>query len=129
MLNGSTGILAHVGYPTATFKSPLIYNPWFARQGINAAVVPFGVKREDFAAAFPAIARLANLRGMLITMPHKIAVVGLLDEVSTAGQNRRRVQRGAPRRRRPLARRHVRRRGFCARRCAQGRVACGQAGA
>jgi shikimate dehydrogenase len=83
VLNGSTDIIAHVGYPTATFKSPLIYNPWFARQGINAAVVPLGVKREEFAAAFPALARLTNLRGMLITMPHKVAVVGLLDEVST----------------------------------------------
>ena len=84
MLNGDTRIIAHVGYPTTTFKSPMIYNPWFEKRGINAAVVPLGVKSEDFARAFPEICRFTNFHGALITMPHKIAVIGLIDEVSTA---------------------------------------------
>jgi shikimate dehydrogenase len=84
MLNGDTKIIAHVGYPTTTFKSPMIYNPWFDARGVNAAVVPMGVTAERFAAAFPEIVRFTNFAGALITMPHKVAVVGLLDEVSTA---------------------------------------------
>ena len=84
MLNGSTRIIAHVGYPTTTFKSPMIYNPWFGKRAINAAVVPLGVKSEDFARAFPEICRFTNFHGALITMPHKIAVIGLIDGVSTA---------------------------------------------
>jgi shikimate dehydrogenase len=84
MLNGDTRIIAHLGYPTTTFKSPMIYNPWFGKRGINAAVVPLGVKSEDFARAFPEICRFTNFHGALITMPHKIAVIGLIDEVSTA---------------------------------------------
>ena len=46
MLNGDTRLIAHLGYPTTTFKSPMIYNPWFAKHGINAAVVPLGVRAE-----------------------------------------------------------------------------------
>jgi shikimate dehydrogenase len=84
MLNGNTRIIAHIGYPTTTFKSPMIYNPWFEKRGINAAVVPLGVKSEDFVRAFPEICRFTNFYGALITMPHKIAVIGLIDEVSTA---------------------------------------------
>ena len=84
MLNGDTKLIAHVGYPTTTFKSPMIYNPWFDARGINAAVVPMGVTAERFAAAFAEIVRFTNFTGALITMPHKVAVVGLLDEVSTA---------------------------------------------
>ncbi len=83
MINGDTKLIAHVGYPTSTFKSPMIYNPWFVKNGINAAVVPLGVKREDFAAAFPAICSFTNFHGALITMPHKVAVIDLLDHVST----------------------------------------------
>ncbi len=79
MLNGLTQIIAHVGYPTATFKSPMIYNPWFARRAINAAVVPFGVTSDRFARAFPEIVNFTNFHGALITMPHKIAVIDLLD--------------------------------------------------
>jgi shikimate dehydrogenase len=84
MLNGDTRIIAHVGYPTSTFKSPMIYNPWFQKRGVNTAVVPIGVKAEDFARAFPEICRFTNFHGALITMPHKIAVIGLIDEASTA---------------------------------------------
>ena len=84
MLNGDTKIIAHIGYPTTTFKSTMIYNPWFQKRGINAAVVPIGVTAEDFAAAFPAICRFTNFHGALIAMPHKVPVVGLIDVVSTA---------------------------------------------
>jgi shikimate dehydrogenase len=84
MLNGDTRIIAHVGYPTSTFKSPMIYNPWFEKEGVNAAVVPLGVKAEDFARAFPEICRFTNFHGALITMPHKIAVIDLIDDASAA---------------------------------------------
>jgi len=84
MLNGDTKIIAHIGYPTTTFKSSMIYNPWFDARGINAAVVPLGVKSEDFGRAFPEICRFTNFHGALITMPHKISVIDLVDEVSTA---------------------------------------------
>ena len=83
MINGLTQILAHVGYPTTTFRAPMIYNPWFESRGINAKVVPMGVKAENFARAFPEICRFSNFAGALVTMPHKISVVELLDEVST----------------------------------------------
>ena len=42
--------------------------------------------REDFAHAFPQICRFTNIAGALITMPHKIAVVEMIDEASTAVQ-------------------------------------------
>lgn len=84
MISGNTALIAHIGYPTSTFKAPMIYNPHFEKQGIDAVVVPMGVKAEDFAAAFPVIAGFTNFRGALITMPHKVAVVGMLDSVSTA---------------------------------------------
>jgi shikimate dehydrogenase len=84
MMNGDTRIIAHVGYPTTTFKSSMIYNPWFDARGINAAVVPLGVKSEDFGRAFPEICRFTNFHGALITMPHKVSVIDFVDEVSTA---------------------------------------------
>ncbi len=84
MLDGNTAIIAHVGYPTSTFKSPMIYNPWFERHGVNACVVPFGVTAERFSASFPEICRFTNFAGALITMPHKVAVVEMMDVVSTA---------------------------------------------
>src|SRR5580700_8334332 len=84
MIDGDTKLIAHVGYPTASFTAPSIYNPWFRRRGINAAVVPLGVRSENFREAFPQICRFTNFHGALITMPHKVAVVDWLDETSAA---------------------------------------------
>jgi len=82
MINGNTEIIAHIGYPTHTFKSPMIYNPYFEEAGINAVVVPMGCKTDHYPAFLQAVFSLENIRGALITMPHKVTTVGLLDEVT-----------------------------------------------
>ena len=82
MISGKTTLIAHLGYPTESFKAPLIYNPWFDSKGIDAVVVPMGVKAEDYAAFLRPLFRLTNIRGALVTMPHKVTTVGLVDEVT-----------------------------------------------
>jgi shikimate dehydrogenase len=82
MINGNTELIAHIGYPTHTFKSPMIYNPYFESAGINAVVVPMGCKPENYAPFLKSVFTLENIRGALITMPHKVSTVGLLDEVT-----------------------------------------------
>lgn len=82
MIDGNTEIIAHIGYPTHTFKSPLIYNPYFEAAGIAAAVVPMACQSHHLSHFLPALFRLDNVRGALITMPHKVSVLELLDEVT-----------------------------------------------
>ena len=83
MLSGKTTLIAHIGYPTEAFKAPLVYNPWFEQRGIDAAVVPMGVKAEDYPAVMKSLFKMTNIRGALVTMPHKVTTVELLDEVTT----------------------------------------------
>ena len=45
MINGKTTLIAHLGYPTESFKAPLIYNPWFDSKGIDAVVAGPGDHR------------------------------------------------------------------------------------
>ena len=82
MISGKTTLIAHLGYPTEAFKAPMIYNPWFDKHGIDAVVVPMGVKPEDYAATLPQVFRFSNLRGALVTMPHKVTTMALVDEVT-----------------------------------------------
>jgi shikimate dehydrogenase len=86
MINGRTSLIAHLGYPTETFKAPMIYNPWFERHGIDAVVVPMGVMTDDYPAFLRSLFRLSNIHGALVTMPHKVLTVGLLDTASVAVQ-------------------------------------------
>ena len=34
-ISGRTELIVHLGHPTQGFRSPLIYNPWFAARGID----------------------------------------------------------------------------------------------
>ena len=86
MISGKTTLIAHLGYPTESFKAPMIYNPWFERQGIDAVVMPMGVKAEHYPLVLKSLARLTNLRGALVTMPHKVTTMGLVDELSTTAR-------------------------------------------
>ena len=84
MITGHTEIIAHIGYPTHSFKAPMIYNPYFDSANIDAVVVPMGCKAEDYPVFLKSVFNLSNIRGALITMPHKVTTVGLLDDVSAA---------------------------------------------
>jgi shikimate dehydrogenase len=82
MISGTTSLIAHLGYPTHSFKAPMIYNPYFEKKGINAVVVPMGVKAQDYPPFLKSLFRLTNIRGALVTMPHKVTTLALLDEVT-----------------------------------------------
>jgi shikimate dehydrogenase len=81
MIDGNTEIIAHIGYPTYAFKAPLIYNPWFEKEGINSIVVPMACKAAQYPTFLRSVFDLVNIRGALITMPHKVSTVELVDEV------------------------------------------------
>ncbi len=84
LINGYTEIIPHIGFPTHAFKAPMIYNPYFEQQGINALVVPMGCRVEDYPIFLRSVFKLSNIRGALITMPHKVTTIGLVDELSPA---------------------------------------------
>ncbi len=85
-IDGHTELIAHLGHPTHSFKAPLIYNPHFEATEINAVVVPMGCRAGAFADVLRSFFALENARGALVTMPHKVSVVALLDEVSAVAR-------------------------------------------
>jgi shikimate dehydrogenase len=86
MIRGTTKLIAHLGYPTESFRAPMIYNPYFQKHDIDAVVVPMGCRAEDYPDFLRLVFRLSNIHGALITMPHKVTTVGLLDEVLTTAK-------------------------------------------
>ena len=83
-IRGTTRLIAHIGYPTHTFKAPMIYNPYFEQADIDAVVVPMGCEAGPYPAFLKSLFSLTNILGALITMPHKVSTVALLDEATPA---------------------------------------------
>ncbi|HZE97731.1 MAG TPA: shikimate dehydrogenase [Planctomycetota bacterium] len=76
-IDDETEVYGVVGDPVAHSKSPVVFNDVFKHLGMNARYVRFKV---DDPAALPALVREMDLRGFSVTIPHKQAVAGLVDE-------------------------------------------------
>ena len=68
MITGRGRVIAHIGFPTEAFKAPMIYNPWFEANGIDAIVTPMGVRPADFESVFPSIFRMTTVHGALLSL-------------------------------------------------------------
>lgn len=84
MISAKTRFIAHLGVPTESFKAPMICNPRFAKHGIDAVVVPMGCRTGDYPQFLKLLLRLTDIHGALVTMPHEVTSVGLLDVASAA---------------------------------------------
>lgn len=67
-----------VGYPLAHTLSPLLHTTAFADLGIPAVLVPWPTPPERLGAWVEAL-RVLGVRGACVTIPHKEAVIPLLD--------------------------------------------------
>lgn len=81
-ITGKTRILFSIGDPIAQIIGTSLLNDHFAGLGIDAAVSPLHVAPEDLPATIDCMRRLKNVPGFGLTIPHKISVMGLLDEIS-----------------------------------------------
>lgn len=82
-ISGTTDVYLIVGDPVAQVQAPALFNAVFARTGINAVLVPAHVAPQHLAAFVQGAFTAANIKGLWAAIPHKTALVHLLDECST----------------------------------------------
>ncbi len=75
-----TQICAIIGNPVSHSLSPAIHNAGFDALDLDFAYVAFRV--EDVKNALAGMRALENFRGMSVTIPHKIEIMNLVDEIS-----------------------------------------------
>ncbi len=85
-IDGTTRIYAVIGDPVSAVRSPEWFNTLFAKNAVNAVLIPLHVGRDDLATAFAGLKTMRNLDGLVVTMPHKNAMCALLDELGPAAR-------------------------------------------
>jgi shikimate dehydrogenase len=85
-ITGRTKVFLLLADPVAHVVGTAILNEHFARAGVDFAAAPAHVAPADLATMLAAARRMQNLAGLGITIPHKIAILPLLDEVSERGR-------------------------------------------
>ena len=69
-----------IGWPVAHSKSPLIHRFWLAKLGLDGDYGRFAVAPDRLGEAIRALPAL-GLRGVNVTVPHKVAAMAYLDRV------------------------------------------------
>ena len=75
--SGATRVIFIVGDPIAQVKAPAFATRTLRARGIDAVVVPAHVRPADLAAFMDVAGRMANVDGVIATVPHKFAIVPL----------------------------------------------------
>lgn len=80
-IGGQTRLVAIVGDPVAHSRSPAMHNAAFRALGLDLAYVALRVSPESLRAAIGGV-RALGFAGLNVTVPHKQAIVPLLDRVT-----------------------------------------------
>jgi len=85
MISGATRLCGIIGDPIEHTMSPAMHNAAFRELGLDYVYVPFRVLKGEVEQAVRGM-RALNIRGLNVTIPHKIAVIPFLDEVDATAE-------------------------------------------
>jgi shikimate dehydrogenase len=79
-ISGKTQVCGVIGDPIEHTMSPVMHNAAFRELGLDYVYVAFRVKRDELAQAIEGM-RALNIRGLNVTIPHKVNIIPLLDSL------------------------------------------------
>jgi shikimate dehydrogenase len=85
MIKGDTRVHSLYGSPVAHSLSPVIFNTTFEKLSLNRTYVPFEVSIDKLKDAVGA-ARTLGFDGFNVTMPHKTAIIEMLDRLDDGSE-------------------------------------------
>ncbi|NKI95230.1 shikimate dehydrogenase [Rhizobacter sp. SG703] len=86
-ISGSTRVFLILGDPVAQVRAPELFNHLFARHGADAVLVPAQVAAGDLAGFVRHVLKARNIDGLWLAIPHKTAMVDLLDRCDRLGRS------------------------------------------
>lgn len=80
-ITGQTRFVPILAHPCRHVRTPGVFNAACAERGADMVMAPLDVAPDALAGAVAALRQVANLAGMVVTIPHKTAVAGLCDRL------------------------------------------------
>jgi len=84
-INARSSLCLIIGDPVSHSLSPAMHNAAYASEGVNFVMAAAHVNAEGLVDALKG-ARALRIRGLSVTMPHKVAIMPLLDVVVPTAQ-------------------------------------------
>ena len=85
-ISGDTQIFVIFGHPTGQVRAPMLFNKQFEELAINHIMIPIDVAPLNLADVVNSMRGIRNIRGGVVTIPHKIEIAKLCDEIGPGGR-------------------------------------------
>lgn len=85
-VSGRTAVYAILGDPVAQVGSPARFNALFRERDHDGVMVAMRIAAENLEVGFAGLRSIGNLAGLVFTIPHKLPMVGLVDELTPNGR-------------------------------------------
>ncbi|MCB5177411.1 shikimate dehydrogenase family protein [Microvirga lenta] len=85
-ITGHTRVWAILADPIHHVKTPQALNALMRKRGVDGVLIPIHVGADDLSGLVSGLRTMRNLGGLIVTVPHKTAMVALCDEVSPAAR-------------------------------------------
>lgn len=85
-IDGHSRLAFLLGHPVGHSLSPVMHQAAFAAAGLNAVYLPWAAAPDRLAAAVQGLRAMENLLGANVTVPHKEAIVRLLDGLTAEAE-------------------------------------------
>src|SRR5690606_27168149 len=81
-ITGKTRAFLIVADPVYHLRTPQVFNQRLGQSGFDGVLIPAHVSAEGLASFIQGVRQMRNLDGLIVTVPHKITVVSLCDELT-----------------------------------------------
>ena len=85
-ITGTTRIFGVIADPVSHVRAPMVFNPYFLEKGTDAVLIPMHIPEAELEATIRGLAGMPNMGGVCVTIPHKMALAGLCDELGMAAR-------------------------------------------
>ena len=85
-ITGTTRVFGVIADPIVHVRAPIVFNPLFEAKGTDAVMVPVHAPAARLETVLDGLKAQPNFGGLAVTVPHKLEIMELCDEVGRQGR-------------------------------------------
>ena len=85
-ISGTTNLFVIFAHPAEQVRAPTLFNKKFEELRIDSVMIPIDVPPSHLKDCVYSMRGIKNLRGGVVTIPHKVEIAKLCDKLGTGGK-------------------------------------------
>jgi len=86
LVDGNSRVFGVIAHPVTHVRAPMVFNPRFAAAGLGHIMVPIDAPPAALDGIIRGLQTMPNFGGLAVTIPHKLTVAELCDELGTVAR-------------------------------------------